>query len=364
LSINLDQIYSTIILKFKNMSKRLIFLTGGSGLIGFRTLILALEHGYAVRAAVRSESKKQEILNSTSVKQLNPGSNLSFVIIKDLATPGVYDEAVQGVDYIIHLASSMVMKGEIDPADYTKFFVDTAVAGVTSILSAAGFSPSLKRVIFTSSTSAMLPWSAFAEGTTEVFNEDSRTPFSAGPYSSDFQAYNAGKIAQLAITENWVAKHDSHFDIVNVAPAFVIGKSELITDPKDILLGTNSTAISAVLGKKNPVPNASITVHVNDTALLHIKALDPRVPSNSLWLAVCGEPATMLWNDALVYAAKRYPKAIEAGAFPNDGDQPTMRVVVNSSRTRDFFNIEFKGFEAQVTSVLDHFLELKGLPVA
>jgi nucleoside-diphosphate-sugar epimerase len=346
------------------MSKRLIFLTGGSGLIGFRTLVFALGHGFAVRAAVRSESKKEVILNSISIKSLNPGSNLSFVIIEDLATPGAYDDAVRGVDYIIHLASSMVMKGEINPAEYTKFFVDTAVAGVASILSAASLAPSVKRVIFTSSTSAMLPWSAFTDGSNEIFNEDSRTPFPVGPYANDFQAYNAGKIAQLEVTKFWVTKHNSHFDVVNVAPAYVIGRSELITDPKDILLGTNSTALAAVFGKKAPIPNASITAHLDDVALLHIKALDTRVPSNSLWLAVCGETDTMMWNDALAYAAKRYPKAIEACAFPNDGDQPTLRVVIDSSRTRKFFDVEFKGFEEQVTSMLDHFLKLKGMPIA
>ncbi|KAE9381094.1 NAD(P)-binding protein [Stipitochalara longipes BDJ] len=346
------------------MSKRLIFLTGGSGMIGFRTLVFALENGFAVRAAVRSESKRDEILSSTSIKSLNPGSNLSFVIIKDFATPGAYDQAVQGVDYIIHLASSMVLKGEIDPSEYTKFFVDTAVAGVTSVLTAASRAPSVKRIIFTSSTSAMLPWSAFTDGSKEIFNEDSRTPFPAGPYANDFEAYNAGKIAQLEVTESWAAQHNTQFDVVNVAPAYVIGRSELIVDPGDILLGTNSTAIAAVFGKKNPYPNASITAHLDDVALVHIKALETKVPSNSLWLAVSGETKTMEWNDALVYAAKRYPNAIEAGAFPNDGDQPTLRVVIDSSRTRKFFNMEFKKFESQVTSVLDHFLELKGMPVA
>lgn len=303
-------------------------------MIGFRTLVLALGDGFVVRAAVRSKFEKEEIPNSISIKSLKPGSNLSFVIVKDFATPGAYNDAVQGVNYIIHLASSMTMKGEIDPAEYTKFFIDAAIAGATSILSATSMAPSMKRIILTSSTSAMLPWSAFTGGSNEILNEDSRTPLTAGPYANDFQAYNAGKIAQLEITESWVAKHNSHFDVINVAPAYVTGRSELITDPEDILLGTNSTAIAAVFGKKNPSPNASITPHLDDVALLHIKALDKRVPSNSLWLAVCRETDTMKWNDALVYAAERYPRAIEAGAFPNNGEQPTLRVVIDSSRTR------------------------------
>ena len=346
------------------MSKGLIFLTGGSGFIGFKTLVLALENGYSVRAGVRSNSKKASILASESIQKLNPGNKLSFVIIEDMAASGAYDEAVRGVDYIIHVASSMVMKGEIKPEEYRKFFVDTAVAGVTSILNAASAAPSVKRVVVTSSTSALLPWSAFTTGSSTTYNEDSRTPFPEGPYSNDFEAYNAGKIASLLATENYVAKNNSLFDVVNIAPSFVIGKSDLITDPDDILLGTNAAAISSVFGKKNPYPNASITAHVDDTALLHIKALEPRVPSNSLWIAVSGDINGTFWNDALKFAAVHYPKAIENGVFPNDGDQPTLLAKIDNSRTRAFFNLEFKNYESQVTSVLNHYLELKGVPIA
>lgn len=71
----------------------------------------------------------------------------------------------------------------------------------------------------------------------------------------------------------------------------------------------------------------------------------------------------MLWNDALAVAAKRYPKAIENGAFPNDSDQPTLRTRVDNSRTRKFFDMKFKGFEEQVTSVLGYYLELKGMSI-
>jgi nucleoside-diphosphate-sugar epimerase len=344
------------------MTKGLIFITGGSGMIGFKTLLTALEQGYSVLAAVRSESKKQAILAHPSIKSFS--SKITFVIIEDLATPGAYDQAVQGVNYIIHLANSMVLKGDIAPDQYTKFFVDTAVAGVTSILSAASKAPSVKRIVFCSSTSAILPWSAFTTGSTGTFNEDSRTPFPPGPYENDFQAYNAGKVASLEATECWAAKHESHFDVVNVAPAFVIGRSDLVTDPKDILLGSNFAAIAAVFGEKNPYPNASITVGVRDTALLHIKALDLKVPSNSLWIAVNGEESEiMLWNDALAVAGRRYPKAVERGVFSNDGDQPTLRARVDNRRTREFFGMEFQGFEGQVVEVLDHYLELKGEPI-
>jgi nucleoside-diphosphate-sugar epimerase len=346
------------------MSRGLIFLTGGSGMIGFKVLLLALEAGYSVRAAVRSEAKRDLILTNETIKRLNPGSSLTFEIIKDMSAPDAYDQALDGADYIIHVASPIPLKGEIKPEDFKSLFVDTAVAGNKAILKAASKTSTIKRLVITSSTSAMLPWSAFTTGSGEVYNEDSRTPFPEGPYANDFEAYNAGKVAALEVIEKYVAENKPSFDVVNVAPSFVIGKSELVTASEDITLGTNVAAIGAVFGNKNPYPNVSITAHIDDVALLHVRALEPRVPSNSLWLAVSGGPEGTTWNDALKFAATRYPKAIAAGVFPNNGDQPTILSRVDSSRTRNFFNMNFKDFESQVTSVLDHFLELKGLPIA
>jgi hypothetical protein len=71
----------------------------------------------------------------------------------------------------------------------------------------------------------------------------------------------------------------------------------------------------------------------------------------------------MMWNDALAVAGRRYPKAIERGVFANDGDQPILRARVDNRRTREFFGVDFLGFEGQVGEVLDHYLELKGEPI-
>ena len=97
-----------------------------------------------------------------------------------------------------------------------------------------------------------------------VFNHDSRTPFVVGPYPSDFHAYNASKVAALEATNSFILGNKPSFKVININPSFVVGKNELITDVKDIMLGTNSTTLGALLGNKLSFPVFGASVHVDD----------------------------------------------------------------------------------------------------
>ena len=106
----------------------LVLLTGGTGHLGFRVLLSALEAGYSVRAAVRSEKKAETIMNNAVLKALNRGSQLSFVVVADFHVEGAFDEAVKGVKYIIHVASP-IPTGMPADGDYDKMYLKPAVQG-------------------------------------------------------------------------------------------------------------------------------------------------------------------------------------------------------------------------------------------
>ena len=91
------------------MSSDLVLITGGSGLIGIKTIHLALEAGYSVCAAVRSQAKADLILATPTVKTINPGPGLTFVTVPDMLADGAYDEAVKGANTscILHQGPSM-----------------------------------------------------------------------------------------------------------------------------------------------------------------------------------------------------------------------------------------------------------------
>jgi nucleoside-diphosphate-sugar epimerase len=131
------------------MTKGLILITGATGFIGSHVLDLALITGYSVRVTVRKEEQIADL------KKLFPSytSQLDFITVPDITATHAYDKAVNGVEYVLHLASPMPMKGE----DLQKDYVDPAVKGTDAVLRAAKASLSVKRVIIMASILSIMP---------------------------------------------------------------------------------------------------------------------------------------------------------------------------------------------------------------
>lgn len=89
-----------------------VLVTGSNGYIGTWIVRTLFDRGFSVRAAVRAESK------TTYFRQLFKGEvdqdKLEFAIVPDIITPGAFDEAVKGVDAIIHAASPTHLEAD-DP---------------------------------------------------------------------------------------------------------------------------------------------------------------------------------------------------------------------------------------------------------
>jgi hypothetical protein len=85
-----------------------IQITGVSGFIGFKTLILALEAGYFGRAVVRKASQIPKLSNHARVKLYS--KNVEFVVITDLSQTGAFDSVLEGVGGILHLSSPLAIE--------------------------------------------------------------------------------------------------------------------------------------------------------------------------------------------------------------------------------------------------------------
>ncbi len=187
------------------MAGDLVLITGGTGLIGIKTIQLALQAGYSVRAAVRSQAKADTILATPTVKKLQPASRLSFVIVPDILANNAYDEAVKGVKYIIHLASPIVKGEGFTPEQYESHLIAPAVKGTIGILSAAYKTTGIKRIVITSSEVAIIPWADFiAKEVDTVFDESYHIPEPQGPYTHPFEAYAASKVHALYATNRFL----------------------------------------------------------------------------------------------------------------------------------------------------------------
>ena len=85
------------------MTQQLVLITGVTGHLGFKTLVVALQSGYRVRATLRKLEQADTIKGKPSIQPyLNA---IEFVQVPDITIAGAYDEAIKGVDYVLHLAS-------------------------------------------------------------------------------------------------------------------------------------------------------------------------------------------------------------------------------------------------------------------
>ncbi|CAF4267578.1 unnamed protein product, partial [Rotaria sordida] len=79
----------------------MVLVTGANSFIGGWIIKYLLDKGYNVRGTVRSQAKESRVLDGIPNDQQ---CRVSFVYINDNATDSL-DEAIQGIDGIIHVAS-------------------------------------------------------------------------------------------------------------------------------------------------------------------------------------------------------------------------------------------------------------------
>ena len=81
----------------------LVLVTGASGFIGSHVVNEALKAGFKVRGTARTEEKAEKTKTI-----FNNDSNYSTAIVPDFQHEGSFNEAVQGCDAIVHVASDLV----------------------------------------------------------------------------------------------------------------------------------------------------------------------------------------------------------------------------------------------------------------
>jgi dihydroflavonol-4-reductase len=125
-----------------------VLVTGGTGFIGLHCLQQLLDKGYKVRTTLRSESRKQEVLDAMK-KHASNIENLEF-FIADLLNDDGWKEAVEGSKYVLHVASPFFL-GEPENEDV---FIKPAVEGTLRVLKACADSE-VQKVVLTSSFAAV-----------------------------------------------------------------------------------------------------------------------------------------------------------------------------------------------------------------
>ena len=86
-----------------NKSRETVLLTGASGFIGLHCTRLLLQSGFKVRGTIRNQEKKNLVRNLMAANDCD-ADNLELTQL-DLTSDFGWDAAMQGCDYVMHVAS-------------------------------------------------------------------------------------------------------------------------------------------------------------------------------------------------------------------------------------------------------------------
>jgi len=124
-----------------------VLVTGATGFIGLHCVQQLLDQGYQVNGTLRSIDRKDEVLES--LKNHNTSVERLSLFEVDLLSDDGWDAAIEGCDYLLHIASPFVLTNES-----LEFFVKPAVEGATRALKFAQ-KHNVKKVVLTSSFAAI-----------------------------------------------------------------------------------------------------------------------------------------------------------------------------------------------------------------
>lgn len=320
------------------MAGELVLLTGGTGFLGSAILVDLLKSGYRVRVAARSQAKIDKVRAAPSITALDPpATQLMFVIVPDMTVAGSYDKAVQGVDFIIHAAAPLAAgeEGQAPPKEQLEeLFVTTSINSTLSILkSAHEKSNTVKRIVMTSSTVAIIPADVFFTGPKEcevIRGPESRVAVPPPPYDSELQAYCVGKAAALNASEAFVKDNTTSFDLISIIPSFIFGKDELVTNIRNIRTESTKALIRGLMTGSQGPSGVGNAVLCTDVARAHVKALDPNIAGNQSFIL----SVEVKWEDTAPIAKKQFPDAFESGLFREGDRQTTIPLKWDSSKVR------------------------------
>ena len=190
-----------------------VMITGATGYVAGWIVKKLLDEGLTVHAPVRDPDNPEKLTYLNRIAAAAPGEIKFFKA--DLLNAGSYGEAMAGCRIVFHTASPFMVH-VVDPQ---KELVDPAQLGTRNVLEEVNRSPSVTRVVLTSSCAAIYGDNADLKETPDgVFTEAIWNTSS----SLAHQPYSYSKT--VAEKEAWkINERQTQWDLVTINPSLVIG---------------------------------------------------------------------------------------------------------------------------------------------
>ncbi|KAK4188882.1 putative NADPH-dependent methylglyoxal reductase [Podospora australis] len=338
-----------------------VFLTGGTGFVASHVLDCLLDHGFDVVVSVRSQEKGNRMLESIASKK-KPDQQVSFVVVPNIAEEGAFDEVLKqynNLDYVIHTASPY----QLSFADPVKECLDPAIKGTTGVLkSIHAYAPTVKRVVITSSSAAILN----PPNHRKVYDESSWSEVTWEQAMEPEHTYRASKKFAEKSAWDFLSTVSPKFDLATINNTYTFGPLPRSLPPTSLAEGINTSnkrILDLVSGNMRsgiqPTAPVFTFVDVRDVALAHVRAMTRPEAGGKRFYMVGG----FFSNPKIAgIIAKNYPELKEK--LPNEGkckdDVPEDHWGFDNKRSKEVLGIRYRDLEESVVDTVDSILEMMG----
>ncbi|CAM8938940.1 unnamed protein product [Rhodiola kirilowii] len=263
-------------------------VTGGTGFIGAYLVKGLLDKGHTVRTTVRNPNDQEKV---GFLLKLDGAEKRLKLVKADLMLEGSFDEAVDGVDGVFHAASPVLVPYD---DNIQANLIDPCIKGTLNVLKSCSKACSVKRVVLTSSCSAV----RYREDVQQIgpLNE---THWSDTDYCKRHNLWYA-YAKTIGEQEAWKFAQEKAIDLVVVNPSFVIGPL-LAPQPTSTLL----MVLAIIKGLSGEYPNTTVGfVHIDDVIEAHILAMEETKSSSGR--LICSS-AVSHWSEIIDMLKEKYP---------------------------------------------------------
>jgi nucleoside-diphosphate-sugar epimerase len=252
-----------------------VLVTGGSGFVASHLINQLLAGGDTVHTTVRSLANAAKVRPLTELKRQFPDRLQLFEA--DLLQAGAFDAPMRGCSVVYHVASPFMLPEKIK--DGRRQMLEPALRGTQNVLASVNATPTVRRVIFTSTVGAI-----FGDYI-DVMNMRDRTlaeQYFNSSSTIDHNPYHYSKV--MAEQEAWkICRAQSHWSLVAINPGLILGPSLTpASESGSLFLLDEMLRGNFFYG----MPDMSVTtVDVREVALAHIRAAKTATASGRYILA-------------------------------------------------------------------------------
>nr|XP_043608883.1 tetraketide alpha-pyrone reductase 2-like isoform X2 [Erigeron canadensis] len=262
-------------------------VTGGTGFIAAYLIKSLLEQGHTVRTTVRDPENAEKV---RYLLELKGARNRLKLMKADLMVEGSFDQAIDGVDGVFHTASPVVVPYD---NNIQETLIDPCIKGTMNVMNSCKKAKSVKRVVLTSSCSAIRY--RYDVQRDSPLNE---SHWSDTQYCKEYNLWYA-YAKTVAEKDAWRVAKECEIDLVVVNPAYVVGPL-LAPQPTSTL----QMILAYITGAVGEYPNTTVGfVHIDDVVAAHILAMEKKGAAGRL---ICSSTVAH-WSEVLQMLKAKYP---------------------------------------------------------